>query len=159
MALFAEIDPNGRVLRVVVCDSIAWVQQRLGGTWIAAPATGGGVQGAAPGLYDGAGVAPARFVPQWRQPQGAHDAYETGQWVWHAGKVWNNLTPANVWEPGVTGWRDPLNEWPDWIQPLGAQDAYAIGAKVTFAGARYTSKINANVWSPAAYPAGWQIQP
>ena len=157
MAYYAEKDANGRVLRVVVCDDPTWLQSRLGGTWVEAKDDNPAEQYAGPGMYDGTGVAPKRFVPQWKQPQGAHDAYPVGQWVWHGGKVWENLTAANVWEPGVSGWRDPLNEWPEWVQPTGAHDAYKIGDKVTFEGKRYTSKINANSWSPTAYPAGWQI--
>ena len=109
-------------------------------------------------MYDGEDVAPMRFVPPWRQPLGAHDAWEQGAWVWHAGQVWESLTPANVWEPGVSGWRDPLNEWPEWVRPTGAHDAYNVGDKVTFNGKRYVSKINANTWSPTEYPAGWELQ-
>ena len=159
MSRYAELDANNQVLRVVVCDDPQWLADRLGGTWVETQETTTEQQGAGPGLYDGEDVAPMRFVPAWQQPQGAHDAYEQGTWVWHAGQVWENLTPANVWEPGVSGWRDPLNEWPEWAQPTGAHDAYGIGAKVTFDGQRYISTINGNVWSPAAYPQGWQAQP
>lgn len=159
MTYYAEIDASKQVLRVVVCDSLAWLQSRLDGTWVETTDEDPAEQYAGPGMYDGVGAAPRRFVPQWVQPTGAHDAYETGVWVWHAGKVWENLTAANVWEPGVSGWRDPLNEWPEWVQPTGGHDAYPLGAKVTFQGKRYVSKINANVWSPTAYPAGWQVQP
>lgn len=158
MALYAELDNDKRVIRVVVCDSLAWLQSRLGGTWVETTDADATKQYAGPGMYDGESVAPRRFVPRWVQPQGAHDAYPTGQWVWHNGKVWENLTPANVFEPGVSGWRDPLNEWPDWIQPTGAHDAYPLGAKVTFQGKRYISTVANNVWSPLAYPAGWALQ-
>lgn len=40
----------------------------------------------------------------WVQPTGAHNAYPLGITVTHGGKVWENLTSANVWEPGVYGW-------------------------------------------------------
>lgn len=153
MALFAEIDGNKRVLRVVVCDSQQWLEQRFGGTWVPTQPTDQTEQGAGIGLYDGDGVAPVRFVPAWQQPTGSEDAYPVGAWVWHAGLVWENLTAANVWEPGVTGWRDPLNEWPDWVQPLGAQDAYPLAAKVTHAGKRWTSAYASNVWEPGVF--GW----
>lgn len=158
MTYFAELDADKRVLRVVVCDTVEWLQSRLGGNWVQTGPTTAQQQGAGPGMYDGESVAPQRFVNAWRQPEGAHDAYDAGAWVWHNGLVWENLTAANVWEPGVSGWRDPLNEWPEWVQPTGGHDAYPMGAKVTFEGKRYTSKINANVWSPTAYPAGWQVQ-
>lgn len=41
----------------------------------------------------------------WTQPTGAHDAYPRGWTVQHDGRTWTSLTPANVWEPGVSGWR------------------------------------------------------
>lgn len=101
-----------------------------------------------------AATAPADGEP-WRQPTGAHDAYPTGRTVTHGGKTWENLTPANVWEPGVTGWREVTagNDWPDWVQPLGAQDAYPLGAQVTHNGQHWTSTAPANVWEPGVY--GW----
>ena len=42
----------------------------------------------------------------WTAPTGAHDAFPKGATVTHAGKTWESLIPANVWQPGVTGWRD-----------------------------------------------------
>lgn len=108
-------------------------------------------------------VAEGANAPAWVQPTGAHDAYAEDAAVTHAGKAWRNLTPANVWEPGVSGWRllwgQAGNEWPEWVQPTGAHDAYNIGDKVTFQSKRYVSTINANVWSPTAYPQGWSLQP
>ena len=40
------------------------------------------------------------------RPTGAQDAYNKGDRVKHAGKVWASLVDANVWEPGVYGWED-----------------------------------------------------
>lgn len=94
----------------------------------------------------------------WRQPTGAHDAYPVGYKVLYDGKEWENLTPANVWVPGVSGWREIVAEgYPAWVQPTGAHDAYNIGDKVSFEGANYESLIDANVWSPTGYPAGWTL--
>lgn len=42
--------------------------------------------------------------PEWRQPTGAHDAYNTGDQVSHNGKHWTSTADANIWEPGVFGW-------------------------------------------------------
>ena len=42
--------------------------------------------------------------PEWRQPTGAHDAYEKGYKVSHNDKHWISNVDANVWEPGVYGW-------------------------------------------------------
>lgn len=90
----------------------------------------------------------------WVQPTGAHKAYALGVTVKHAGKTWVNLTPANVWAPGITGWREVVAEGPAaWVQPLGAHDAYPLGAKVTHKGKTWTSTAAANVWRPGVY--GW----
>lgn len=102
---------------------------------------------------------------EWVQPTGAHDAYPEGWKVQHNTKTWESLTPANVWEPGVSGWREVVIEVPgeeppapaDWVQPTGAHDAYNLGDRVTFEGQVYESAIDANTWSPAAYPAGWLL--
>jgi chitodextrinase len=44
-------------------------------------------------------------IPSWRQPLGAHDAYAKGARVTYAGKVWESNISANVWAPGVYGWK------------------------------------------------------
>lgn len=90
----------------------------------------------------------------WTAPTGAHDTYALGVTVKHAGKTWVNLNPANVWQPGVTGWREVVAEGPAaWVQPLGAHDAYPLGAKVTHKGKTWTSTTVANIWRPGVY--GW----
>jgi len=93
----------------------------------------------------------------WRQPSGAHDAYPVGATVEHNGKTWENLTAANVWEPGVSGWRE-VAACPEFVQPTGAHDAYNTGDCVTFEGQQWVSLIDANTWSPTDYPAGWELQ-
>lgn len=103
------------------------------------------------GRYDG---------QDWKQPTGAHDAYKSGSIVTHNGKTWKSIMPVNVWEPGVTGWREVDSETgevtvSEWTQPKGAHDAYKKGDKVKFAGREYESVINNNVWNPEDYPAGW----
>jgi hypothetical protein len=95
----------------------------------------------------------------WRQPAGAHDAYPLGALVSHEGKNWESLVDANVWEPGVSGWREvTAGGCPEFVQPTGAHDAYNTGDCVTFEGAEYLSLIDANVYSPSAYPAGWEAK-
>ena len=94
----------------------------------------------------------------WRQPTSAVDAYPKDWTVSHGGKTWVSLIAANVWEPGVSGWREVVEEGaaPEWVQPTGAHDAYQAGDTVTFEGAEYTSLIDGNTWSPTAYPQGWE---
>ena len=104
---------------------------------------------AAQGITDG---------DEWVQPTDATNAYPKDWTVTHDGKTWVSLTPANVWEPGVSGWREVVEEGatPEWVQPTGAHDAYQTGDHVMFEGAEYVSLIDGNTWSPTAYPQGWE---
>lgn len=44
--------------------------------------------------------------PEWVQPTGAQDAYNTGDKVSHNEKHWVSDYDANTWEPGVFGWSE-----------------------------------------------------
>ena len=95
----------------------------------------------------------------WVQPTAAFDAYPTGAVVTHGGKTRQSLTAANVWEPGISGWREVVEDGGTpavWVHPTGAHDAYKTGDRVTFEGKTYESLIDANTWSPTAYPQGWK---
>lgn len=97
-------------------------------------------------------------IAEWRQPEGAHDAYPEKAIVEDAdGVFWVSLIPANVWAPGVSGWRrisTAANEVFPWVQPTGAHDAYKLGAKVTYQGFTWENTgSNANVWAPGVF--GW----
>lgn len=95
----------------------------------------------------------------WVQPTGATNAYPEGWTVEHDGKQWVSLTPANVWIPGQSGWREVVAEGstPEWVQPTGSHDAYQTGDHITFEGDEYVSLIDANTWSPSAWPQGWEL--
>jgi len=54
-------------------------------------------------LYSNA--APAGVIPEWVQPQGAHDAYQIGDQVQFNGNIYASLISANVWSPAVYGWQ------------------------------------------------------
>ena len=103
----------------------------------------------------------------WVQPLGAHDMYGQGAIVTHGGKTWESITPNNVWEPGLSGWREVAADDPDtgepgvadYVQPTGGHDAYQIGDRVRFDGKVYESVIAGNVWSPSAHAAGWKLIP
>lgn len=94
---------------------------------------------------------------EWVQPTDASNAYPKDWESTRAGKTWISLVSGNVWEPGVSAWREKVEEpgVPEFVQPTGAHDAYQTGDKVTFEGSVYTSNIDNNTWSPSAYPAGW----
>lgn len=44
--------------------------------------------------------------PEWVQPIGTQDAYNTGDKVSHFGKHWVSDVDNNVWEPSVFGWTE-----------------------------------------------------
>lgn len=49
---------------------------------------------------------PGEEWPEWVQPTGAHDAYNTGDKVSHNGKHWTSDVDGNTWEPGAYGWTE-----------------------------------------------------
>lgn len=46
--------------------------------------------------------------PEWTQPTGASDAYNTGDKVTYNDKHWVSTADANVWQPGVYGWEETI---------------------------------------------------
>jgi len=50
--------------------------------------------------------APAGIIPEWQQPTGSHDAYNTGDKVTFEGQVYMSLIDANTWSPSEypAGW-------------------------------------------------------
>ena len=70
----------------------AWEDQSGGET--------GGETGGGGGGESGGGTTAA----PWKQPEGAHDAYNKGAEVSHNGFEWTSDVDGNVWEPGVHGW-------------------------------------------------------
>ena len=49
---------------------------------------------------------PADKWPPWSAPLGSHDAYPESAQVSHRGINWISEYSANIWEPGVYGWRE-----------------------------------------------------
>ena len=91
----------------------------------------------------------------WVQPTAAHDAYPLGITVTHDGKTWESITPANVWAPGVSGWREVVSDGgvAAWVMPTGAHDAYQTGDRVTHNNKTWVSTHADNVWEPGVF--GW----
>ena len=54
-------------------------------------------------LYKKIGVTEEGY-PEWVQPLGASDAYNTGDVISHKGVLYESTADGNVWEPGVYGW-------------------------------------------------------
>ena len=61
--------------------------------------------GTTPALWKAIGD-PGEEWPAWSQPIGAHDSYNEGDKVSHSRKRWISEVNANVWEPGVYGWKE-----------------------------------------------------
>ena len=91
----------------------------------------------------------------WVQPTGVHDAYTKGITVKHDGKTWESIVFANVWAPGVSGWREVVSDGgvAAWVQPTGAHDAYQTGDRVTHNNKTWVSTHANNVWEPGVF--GW----
>lgn len=53
---------------------------------------------------------PQEQWPAWSAPLGAHDAYKLGDKVAYHDKHWISETDANVWEPGLYGWREAKDD-------------------------------------------------
>ena len=49
-------------------------------------------------------IQPVGVIPEWKQPAGAHDAYQIGDKVLFNGKTWESTIKDNVWAPDVYGW-------------------------------------------------------
>ena len=99
----------------------------------------------------------------WVQPEGAHDAYLSGDVVEHSDKMWASTIDYNVWEPGVSGWREQPVEnedgtptVPDYLPPTGAHDAYMTGDRVMFEGEAYEAVMDNVSWSPSEHPPAWR---
>lgn len=97
------------------------------------------------------------LIPPWVQPAGAHDAYPLDAQVVYGEKAWVSLIDANVWQPGISGWREATSGdmSPAWVQPTGAHDAYAFGFTVSHNGSEWRTTREANVWEPGTFDAGW----
>ena len=109
--------------------------------------------------------------PEFKQPTGAHDAYNIGDKITFNGKKYISLINGNAWSPEAypAGWKlveestesedeteeTPIDEYPEWVQPTGAHDAYNIGDHVTYQGEHYISNINGNTTVPGSDERWW----
>lgn len=65
---------------------------------------------ASPSLYKKVGVTEDGY-PEWVQPLGASDAYNTGDIVSHNGTLYKSLIDGNVWDPSAypQGWEQVMS--------------------------------------------------
>ena len=52
---------------------------------------------------------PAEEWPPWSAPVGVHDAYSAGDKVSHQDRHWTSTQDGNVWEPGIYGWEEVID--------------------------------------------------
>ena len=112
--------------------------------------------GSTPGLIEALLESTGRANGEpWLPPTGYHDAYSEGWEVLWDDRLWVSTVDGNVWEPGVSGWREVPADGgvPAWQQPTGAHDAYNKGDQVSHNGVTWTSDIDSNTWEPGVY--GW----
>ena len=62
---------------------------------------------AAVSLWSEVKVDPETGLDEWKQPTGAHDAYNTGDRVLYKGEVYESLINGNTWAPDAypQGWK------------------------------------------------------
>lgn len=92
----------------------------------------------------------------WTQPVGT--GYPFNWTVTHAGKTWRSTVTNNVWEPGVSGWREETADGsaPPFRKPSGRHDAYRVGERIMWQGQTYGAVLDYVVHSPAEHPASWK---
>ena len=49
---------------------------------------------------------PGDDYPEWVQPTGAHDAYNTGDRVTFEGRAYESISDGNTWSPITAGWKE-----------------------------------------------------
>lgn len=107
-------------------------------------------------------------IPEWTQPTGAHDAYDTGDRVTVEGVVYISKISSNVWPPslGEEYWiredgeenvptePEVPEEYPAWV-PWNSDPAtlYQIGDIVTHNGKNWIATVGSNHWEPGV--SGW----
>lgn len=87
--------------------------------------------------------------------------YPLGWEVVHKGKRWRSTMATNVWEPGVSGWRQvmPDGSPAPYSAPTGAHDAYEAGEIVTWGGKTWAAVRNGVAHSPGEAPVEWREVP
>lgn len=156
MPYFAQVDEQNEltVLRVVVCDTVQYLLDRLGGFW-SETLIGDPVEKYAGIGYHDVAYSPDRFLVDWRQPESAQEGYAKGAWSWHNGGPWRSNHPNNTSTPGAANWRDYLEEWPQWNN---AGEPYQPGDKVTQSGNHYINTLDDNTAPPQQPGSGWEEQ-
>lgn len=95
----------------------------------------------------------------WEQP--VYVGYPMGWRVTHADTTWWSTIPNNVFEPGVSGWREetPIGGAPPaFRRPSGAHDAYQAGERITWTnGSVYQATRNGVDWDPVNSPSDWEL--
>jgi hypothetical protein len=129
-------------------------------------------------VRDGEYTPPPHGIPEWIQPQGAHDSYPVTDAggnparVIRNGRIWENTSgTVNPHAPGVSGWTDigPVDgaepepepagypAWQPWTSGL-TEDLYQIGDRVSHNGSDWEASLGNNHWEPGS-GTGWTALP
>jgi len=147
---FAQTDIRNQVTSVVVCDDIAWLQAKLGGTWVETKIEEDVEKYAGIGYYVEPGH-PIRFASKWVQPDpGVTEGYPANSYFWHNGKIYQSTRDNNVSEPGTREWKDKTELIPTWKKPATTDDAWNLDVEVLHRGKHWKSLVRDNVGEPGA---------
>lgn len=139
--------------------------------------------GEAPALWAAYHATDAAHVLPYQAPTGAHDMYQTGEYmIWTDGKTYRCVQAtayspeeyAQAWEavdgqdggeasvPGGTETAPDAEEWPAWYAWGGVGAIpWQNGSQCTHNGTRYISRVDNNHWEPGApgvYDNIWEAQ-
>lgn len=62
-----------------------------------------------PSLFTKVLIPDTNEIPKWEQPSSTNP-YMIGDKVSHNSKIWISIVDSNVWEPGVYGWEEVMEE-------------------------------------------------
>jgi hypothetical protein len=148
---YAELDGSGAVTRVIVCDALQWITDRLGGLWSETKIADPIEKYAGMGHHHAAFVAD-QFLADWNQPASPAEGYAKVQWSWHNGRAWRSNHANNTSVPGAANWREYLDEWPQWNN---GGEPWQIGDKCTQATKHWINTVDDNTKPPQSGNSGW----
>ena len=98
----------------------------------------------------------------WEPVKGYQDVYFKDDETTHNGKTWLSNIDNNAGEPGVSGWREKVEEgeYLVWKQPGGYEDAYEPGVIVWYPdkGDQLYKNVHTagNSWEPGTPHSQWE---
>lgn len=117
---FAQIEDN-QVTKVIVGNSLDWVQSRFSGLWVETFKKHEYKIFAAEGMfYDPA--SPFEFANHWKRSFNSYDmdakkyGYQVGQIAWYKDRIWQSAIFNNPWRPDLGAWFSHENQILPWLE-------------------------------------------